>query len=271
MDDGWARAVRFNDNKNDVVTGLDWRALEIGWRPGWMAVEHLERPPAELLATVPMPALRVLACDRDRLATAIAADADLSELDVLALYRWSTPRAGPASSEDIARMQDLLRAPQLRGLRELDLHVYGENRNAAREIIVGLVPLLADPCGVRVLMVSWSSREWIWVPAAEWLRALRDTKSPLRRFRGNGGAGERWIFGHTGDGIDWTDVRVEWWTDSPNLFTADRVCDVARAGAQAITVVAKRPMPAPIEERLRTADAAITIEIDGSLDMDRLG
>lgn len=269
IDDGWVKHVRFNHDHRKPEPDLDWRAIEVGWRPSWCAVEELDDPPATLVASVPLPALRILGCGTANLATAIAANADLTDLDILALYRWRGDTH--AHRGDVERMQALLRAPQLRGLRQLKLHSYAADRDGIRALVRTISHLLADPCGVEMVTVHTSSRDWMWVPAPEWLAALRATSSPLRRFRGTGSAGERWIFGHASpDAVDWQAARVEWWASKPNPFTADRILEVARAGARSIVVVAKAPLAPDVLARLREAECELAIETDPTLDLDRL-
>lgn len=268
LEHGIVRTVRFRDVPRRARP-LDWAALEIGWRPGWAAVEVLETPPAEVLAQVALPSLRVLACSHEDLAAAIEAGTDLTELEILSVSRWIASRHEPTEL-DAQRLQATLRAPQLRGLRELKLHSYTEQATGADAIVRTIEPLLVDPCGLHTLTVYSQSREWAWVPSARWLAALRRTGSPLRRFRGTGAAGERWVFGHASAGIDWLDVRVEWWGSEPNEYTAARVGEVVQAGARAITLVAKQPVAPDLLARLHSFPCELTIEIDPTLSYDRL-
>lgn len=267
IETGVVRKVRFHDDKRTPSEIVDWRAAEVGWRPGWCAVEHLEDPPAELLNTIDLPALRVLGCTRDRIVAAIEAGADLTDLDILAPRGWFK---GEPSRHDVRGMQEFLRAPQLRGLRGLKLHSYSDDRDAIRRLVEVFSELLADPCGLETMTVYTSSRNWIWVPAPEWLAALRATASPLRRFRATGAGGEYWIFGHATSGIDWQSVRVEWWGSSPNNFTAERIADVARAGAKSIQLAAKQVLTPGMLALVRGFDCELTIEIDPSLGLDQL-
>jgi hypothetical protein len=260
------RSVRFSDA---TPTGLDWQALEIGWRPGWCGVEQLDHPPLDLLTSVALPSLRVLGCDRERVAAAVDASVDLTDLDILALYRWFGRGQHPGRG-DAERVRGLIGAPGLRGLRQLKLHCYADDRAQLDRVAGALAPVFAQPHGLHTLTVSTDARDWHWVPAPAWLAALRDTKSSLRRLRADGSAGERWIFEHATAGIDWQRIRVEWWGSNPNLFTADRVLDVIRAGAPAITVVARAQLSPAIEARLRSVPCELTLEVDSTLTLDRL-
>jgi hypothetical protein len=263
-DDGIVRVIQFDKPLGDV----DWRALEIGWRPGWTAVEELRYPPEELLATVALPGLRILHCRHDRVAAAVAAGADLTELDVLYLDPWRDDEYQLPSHTDVARLQALLRAPQLRGLRELKLDTYGKEESSADAIAEIMSPLFVDPCGLPSITVFWRSSGARRVPAPQWLRVLRASGSPLRRFRSDNNYGERWIFSHSAeDVLDWAVVRVEWWSaNGPNESAADNVGAVVRAGAMAITVVARQPLPAHIAARLADFDCDITVEVVPALE-----
>jgi uncharacterized protein (TIGR02996 family) len=269
VDTGIVRALRFDDDRRGESAHFDWRALDVGWRPGWSAVREIDWAPGSLLSSVALPALRVLGCRRDQLDIALAAGASLPDLDALALSRWYGDRP---TTDDARHLQTVLRTPALRGVRRLELYAYAKSKAGMDHAIDALVPLLRDPCGVPALRVNLSAHDWSWVPSARWLRTLRDTASPLRQFRAGGDAGERWIFGHRSPtGVDWDDIRVEWWANDPNPFSADRVLEVADAGARSIRVVARHPVRGRLAEQLRRLGGAVTIEIDPSLDLDRLG
>jgi uncharacterized protein (TIGR02996 family) len=257
FDRGRAVQVRFDDP--DEVA--DWAALETGWRPGWAGIEALDRPPASLLAQVPLPALSALLSEYAPLAAAVASGARFPALATLKLARWY---AGPLPERDeIAVLQGLLR--QLPGLRALELYWAVEGRDTAA-VAAAFEPLLREPC-VPALALNGRCHNWLWVPAPQWLRALRTTASPLRAFSATGDAGERWRFGHTADDrVDWQRVRMEWWGRSPNEHNVARVAELLAVGdIPVLELVAKEPLQPGIAALVRALPGEVALTIDPDL------
>lgn len=242
---GWASKVRFYFNR-PAWSKPHAARLEIGWRPGWAGVEHLVDPPAELLSSTRFPALVRLECSATTLDEALANGVGFPRLTHLSL---DLTRAG----RDIRSLGQRLAHPGLPQLTSL--------RFARKERPRSLDAWLRQPGRVTELYVDSSADGVFWADATAWLSRLRGSKSPLRRVVVTSSAGERWVFEHCSEGVDWQAARLEFWGQF-NVSVVDRIALVHSRGVEQLRLVTAQALAPNLvgELRRRVRDCSIEVE-----------